>query len=158
MIFSGLFKILRKGLGLAPRRRPARRSKPKKKKPKKILRRRAPRRAVRRAARRPAARRSRRRSPRPAKVSKPVKKKKPAVLIGTITHYFPKVKAAVVKLKKPLSVGDPVWIKGKTTDFRQTVSSLQIDRAAVPKARAGQEVGLEVMRDVREGDEVFVSA
>ncbi len=153
MIFSGLLKILRKGLGLAPKRRPAQRRKPKKKKPRKILRRHAPRRPVRRAAPR-----SRRPSHRRAKAPRPVKKKKAAVLIGTVTHYYPKVRAAVVKLKKPLSAGDPVWIKGKTTDFRQTVSSMQIDRAAVAKARAGQEVGLEVMRDVRQGDEVFVSA
>jgi hypothetical protein len=47
-------------------------------------------------------------------------------------------------------------VKGKTTDFRQTVGSLQIDRKPITTARPGQDVGLEVMRDVRPGDAVFV--
>ncbi len=72
-----------------------------------------------------------------------------------ITHYFPKVRAAVLKLSRPLSIGDPIWIKGRTTDFRQTVGSLQIDRRPITTARPGQDVGLEVMRDVRQGDKVF---
>jgi len=83
--------------------------------------------------------------------------KKPKV-IGVITHYFPKVNAAVVKLKRPLKIGEPIWIKGKMTDFRQTAGSMQIDRKPIETARAGQEIGLQVFRDVRPGDFVFVSA
>ncbi|MGE5280550.1 MAG: translation elongation factor-like protein [Deltaproteobacteria bacterium] len=73
-----------------------------------------------------------------------------------ITHYFPKVRAAVLDVKRPLRIGDPVWIKGKSTDFRQTVASLQIDRKPVDAVRPGQEAGLEVMRDVRPGDVVSI--
>ncbi|OIO36407.1 MAG: hypothetical protein AUJ74_02570 [Candidatus Omnitrophica bacterium CG1_02_44_16] len=78
-------------------------------------------------------------------------------MIGAITHYFPKVNAAVVKLKRPLKIGEPIWIKGKVTDFRQTVGSMQIDRKPIESARPGQEIGLQVFRDVRPGDLVFVS-
>lgn len=76
-------------------------------------------------------------------------------IIGVVTHYFPKVRAAVVKLKNTLSAGDVVKIKGHTTDFAQTVSSLQIDHVAVDKAIKGQEIGLLVDSRVREHDLVL---
>lgn len=63
----------------------------------------------------------------------------------------------MVKLKKPLVLGEPVWVKGKITDFRQTVGSMQIDRKPIEKARPGQEIGLEVFREVRQGDAVYRS-
>jgi len=78
-----------------------------------------------------------------------------AIEAGLITHYFPKVNAAVIKLKKPLHISEPLWIKGRVTDFKQTVGSMQIDRKPIEKARAGQEIGLEVFREVRPGDKVF---
>jgi len=76
-------------------------------------------------------------------------------IIGSITHYFPHVRAAVIKLKAPLSVGDTIKIKGHTTDFTQTISSLQIDRVPVVSAKVGQEIGLLVNSRVRQHDEVF---
>jgi|GEM_PF-112255 len=84
-------------------------------------------------------------------------KKVEAPLLGEITHYFPKVRAAVVTCKKQISIGDAIRIKGSSTDFRQTVGSLQIDRSPIISAKKGQEVGLEVMRDVRPGDKVYAS-
>jgi len=51
------------------------------------------------------------------KAKKPVIKKEKGNVIGTITHYFPKVNAAVIKLKAPLVVGDTIKVKGHTTDF-----------------------------------------
>lgn len=90
-----------------------------------------------------------------------LKKKKPAPLkikekiIGTITHYFPKVRAAVVKLKAPLSVGDNIIIKGHTTNFAQIADSIQIDKTALNSAKKGQEIGLLVNSRVRQGDIVY---
>jgi hypothetical protein len=75
---------------------------------------------------------------------------------GSITHYFPRVNAAVVKCKKSIQVGQPVLIKGSKTDFRQTIGSMQINRIPIEKARAGQEIGLEVFKEVRPGDTVFL--
>lgn len=77
--------------------------------------------------------------------------KKPKV-IGIVTHYFPKVRAAVVKLKAPLSVGDTVKFKGHTTDFTQTVTSMQIDHVPVKQAKKGAEIGLLVESRVRQHD------
>lgn len=81
-------------------------------------------------------------------------KKKKENIIGIVTHYFPHVRAAVVKLKAPLAIGDTIKIKGHTTDFTQTIDSLQIDRVPVNSAKKGQEIGLLVNSRVRQHDVV----
>jgi putative protease len=85
----------------------------------------------------------------------PVAKKAEGNIIGKVTHYFPKVRAAVVKLKGPLSIGDSLKIKGHTTDFTQNVASIQIDRVPINTAKKGQEIGLLVNSRVRQHDVVY---
>ena len=76
--------------------------------------------------------------------------------MGTVTHYFPKVRAAAVKVEKiSLTVGDRLIFRGKKGEFRQVLNSLQISRIPVESARRGEEVGIEVKQQVREGDKVF---
>ncbi len=87
--------------------------------------------------------------------AKPKIKKEP--VIGVITHYFPHVSAAVVKVKAPFAVGDNIKVKGHTTDFTQTVQSMQIDRVPIQVAKKGQEIGLMVNVRVRQHD-VIVKA
>ena len=87
--------------------------------------------------------------------------KKPAVkgikgtLVGTITHYFPHVRAAVVKVSAPFAVGDTVKIKGHTTEFKQVITSMQIDRSPIQKTKKGDEIGLLVQSRVRRKDTVY---
>ncbi len=76
-------------------------------------------------------------------------------IIGVVTHYFPHVQAAVVKLKKPLAVGDTVLIKGATTHFEQRIESMQIDHVPIQKAKKGDEIGLQVKDRVRGNDLVL---
>ncbi len=76
-------------------------------------------------------------------------------LIGSITHYFPHVQAAVIKLKGPLSIGQTVKVKGHTTDLTQAVTSMQIDREVISDAKKGDEIGLQVSSRVRQGDKVY---
>lgn len=90
----------------------------------------------------------------PARKKTAVKKPKEKI-IGKVTHYFPKVNAAVVKLKMPLKVGDTVKIKGHTTDLLQNVSSIQINHVVVRSAKKGQEIGLLVDSRVRQHDTVY---
>ena len=83
--------------------------------------------------------------------------KKPAVkenVIGVVTHYFHNVRAAVIKLKAPLSIGEVIKIKGHTTDFTQSVVSMQIDRVPINQAKKGDEIGLLVNSRVRQHDTV----
>jgi putative protease len=76
--------------------------------------------------------------------------------IGVVTHYFPHVNAAAVKmLKGGLKVGDEVYVKGHTTDFREPVASIQFDRKPIPEAVKGQEIGLLVKSRARQGDTVY---
>ena len=86
---------------------------------------------------------------------KPVVKKPKEKIIGIITHYFPQVRAAAIKLKAPLGMGDNVRIKGHTTDFVQTINSLQIERVPITKGKKGQEIGLLVDSRVRRKDTVY---
>jgi len=82
--------------------------------------------------------------------------KEKLVEIGVITHYFPHVKAAVIKLSKgPLTVGDNIYVKGHTTDFKQPVKSLQYNHATIQEGKTGQEIGLKVKSRVRIGDVVY---
>jgi putative protease len=86
-------------------------------------------------------------------VNKPAKSE--GKLIGLIIHYFPHVQAAVIRLKKPLTNGDTVKIKGHTTDLTQIVSSMQIDRIEISSAKKGDEIGLKVNSRVRQQDKVY---
>ncbi|MFA5093340.1 MAG: hypothetical protein WC543_05310 [Candidatus Omnitrophota bacterium] len=78
-------------------------------------------------------------------------------LIGLITHYFPHVQAAVIKLKAPLSIGETIKIKGHTTDLTQAVTSMQMDRVTINNAKKGMEIGVQVSARVRHGDKVYKS-
>lgn len=93
------------------------------------------------------------------KAKAPVIKKTPESMlekVGEVTHYFPHVKAAAVKiLKNSLKVGDAIYIKGHTTDFKEKVSSIQLDRVPIQEARKAQEIGLMVKSRVRIGDSVY---
>jgi translation elongation factor EF-1alpha len=75
--------------------------------------------------------------------------------IGHITHFFSKINVAVLELTAPLSVGDRILVKGPTTDFEQVVDSMQIEHENIPKAEAGQSVGLKVAEHVKERDVVY---
>ncbi|MDD5760478.1 MAG: translation elongation factor-like protein [Candidatus Pacebacteria bacterium] len=77
-------------------------------------------------------------------------------LIGKITHYFNKIGVAIIELTDGLKKGDRVHIKGHSTDFEQDVSSMQIDRQDVEKAKKGDAIGLKVDQKVKEGDEVYL--
>ena len=79
-------------------------------------------------------------------------------LIGKITHYFPKVGAAVIKLEKPLKVGDKVKIVGgKAGEFEQEITSIQIDRQPIEEGKVGDDVGVAVDQPVKEGYKVYAA-
>lgn len=76
--------------------------------------------------------------------------------IGEVTHYFPKVRAAAVKImKSSLKIGDKIRVKGHTTDFTEKVTSIQLDRAPIEVGTKGDEIGLMVKSRVRRGDDVY---
>ena len=79
-----------------------------------------------------------------------------AIPAAEVTHYFPHVNAAVLKIKTgDIRIGDELLFKGHTTDFKQKVISMQIDHQPVLVARKGDDFGVEVKSRVRAGDLVF---
>ena len=75
--------------------------------------------------------------------------------IGQITHYFDHINVAVLSLIESLRVGDSVHILGHSTDFRQEVTSLQIEHQPVTEAKAGEDVAMKVIQRVHVHDKVF---
>lgn len=75
--------------------------------------------------------------------------------VGCITHFFSKIGVAVVELTVPLAVGDRILVKGPSTDFEQVVESMQIEHENIPRAEAGQAIGLKMAEHARERDLVY---
>jgi len=77
--------------------------------------------------------------------------------IGDIVHYYHKISVAVLKLHRPLRLGDKVHFIGAHTDFIQEIRSIQIDHEAVDDAKAGDEIAVKVDQRIRRGDTAFLS-
>ena len=135
--------------------------KPAKKKVKKVTKKvvkKTTRKSRKRVARRPSKKSSSKKaikksSKKPAK--KVVKVKKKEKLIGRVTHYFDKIKVAVVKLKSPLRIDDKIRIVGGEIDFTQKVKSMEIEHKKIKQAKAKQEIGLKVKDKARDGYRVY---
>ncbi len=76
-------------------------------------------------------------------------------LVGKITHYFPKVGVAVVHLMADLNNGDQIRIAGAYSNFSQAVTSMQVNHQPIVSAIKGQEIGVKVSQQVRQGDLVY---
>ena len=76
------------------------------------------------------------------KLKVPVSPKENKVFVGTVEHFFTEISVGVILLKKPLKTGDTISIQGATTNFKQKVESMQVDRKPVQEGRKGQSVGL----------------
>lgn len=78
--------------------------------------------------------------------------------VGKVSHYFPKIGVAVIEITDgSIKVGDVIRIKGHTSDFKQKVSSMQIEHDEVELAEPGQSIGLKVTEPVRANDLVYKS-
>lgn len=75
--------------------------------------------------------------------------------IGHITHFFDHLNVAALTLTEPLRVGDTIHILGHSTDFKQKVTSLQIEHRDVTEANPGDDVGMKVIQKVHAHDKVF---
>jgi len=77
------------------------------------------------------------------------------ILVGKVTHYYPKIGVAVIELQEVLKKGEKIEIEGKTTKLIQTVTSMQLNHVDIDVAEKGQSIGLKVEDRVREGDKVY---
>ena len=75
--------------------------------------------------------------------------------VGEVTHYFTKISVAVIEVSSPLKVGDQIAIKGMTTNFEQTIDSMQVEGKNIEEANPGDDIGMKVADRVRKGDIVY---
>ena len=75
--------------------------------------------------------------------------------VGKITHYFSKLGVAVLNVTGNLKKGDKIHIKGATSDFTQTIDSMQIDRKEIEEAKPGDDIGMKIAEHAREHDVVY---
>ena len=76
--------------------------------------------------------------------------------IGKVTHYYDKIKVAIIELASNLGVGDKIkFVRGGEDLFEQDVDSMQIEHESIEKAKKGDVVGLKTDEEVKEGAEVF---
>ncbi|KKS82777.1 MAG: hypothetical protein UV58_C0005G0031 [Candidatus Wolfebacteria bacterium GW2011_GWC1_43_10] len=75
--------------------------------------------------------------------------------IAKVIHLYGKIGVAILECLASIEVGQMVHFKGHTTDFQQEIKSMQYEHEAITKAKKGQQVGVKVDQDVREGDEVY---
>lgn len=76
--------------------------------------------------------------------------------IGKISHYFAKISVGIIAVAQDeLKVGDQIHIKGHTSDFFQTIESMQSEHHSITAAKAGDSVGIKVVAPVHEHDVVY---
>jgi putative protease len=76
--------------------------------------------------------------------------------IGIVEHFFTHVSVAAIKITNgDLKIGDTIHIVGATTDFKQKIESMEIDRKTVDIVKPGDDVGIKVIERVREHDIVY---
>jgi translation initiation factor IF-2 len=80
----------------------------------------------------------------------------PEEQVGRVTHYFGKVGVAGIDVTAgEIKVGDTIHITGHTTDFNQTIDSMQIDNQDVEQATKDDSIGIKVSDRVRPHDIVY---
>ena len=77
--------------------------------------------------------------------------------IGKVFDFFSKISVAAIKLSGKLKTGDRVHIKGSTTDFTQTVDSMQTHNKIIKEAKKGDEIGIKVNDRVRRNDTIYLT-
>jgi putative protease len=78
--------------------------------------------------------------------------------VGKVTNFYAKISVAAIKVTAGfIRIGDNLHFKGRTTDFQDTVASMEMDNQPVEEARPGDEIGMKVKERVRENDGVYKS-
>jgi translation elongation factor EF-1alpha len=75
--------------------------------------------------------------------------------IGQVTHFYNRIRVAVLELTGELKEGDVIHILGRTTGFTQGVESMEIEHRKVQAVGPGDEVALKVINSVHRGDVVY---
>ena len=78
-------------------------------------------------------------------------------LVGKVIHYYDKIGVAVIKLEKPLKVGDNVKFVQGENEFTQSIESMQLEHVQVESGKKGQEVAVKVDKETKSGTQVYLA-
>jgi translation initiation factor IF-2 len=77
-------------------------------------------------------------------------------MVGKVQKFFAKPSVAAIEITAGvLRVGDTLHFRGHTTDFEQTITSMQVNNEPVEEAQSGDLIGVQVNARVREHDVVY---
>jgi translation initiation factor IF-2 len=76
--------------------------------------------------------------------------------VGRVEKFFAKPSVAAIEITAGvLRIGDKLHFKGHTTDFEETITSMQVENQPVEEAKPGDLIGIQVKERVRENDTVL---
>ncbi len=76
--------------------------------------------------------------------------------VGRVQKFFAKPSVAALEVTAGvLRIGDRLRFKGHTTDFEETITSMQIEMESIEEAKPGDLIGIKVKDRVRENDTVY---
>ena len=78
-------------------------------------------------------------------------------LVGRVVHFYDKIGVAVIKLEKPLKVGNNVKFVHGENEFTQTIESMQLEHVQVESGKKGQEIAVKVDKEAKSGTQVYLA-
>ena len=76
--------------------------------------------------------------------------------VGKVTHYYSKIKVAIIKLSSELKIGDEIIVIGNTTGIiKSQVKRIEIEKKKVEKGKKGDYVAIQLPH-VRKNDELYI--
>ncbi len=76
-------------------------------------------------------------------------------LVGIVTHFYPRVSVAAVRLVSGVRTGDEIIIEGKTSYSRQSIESMEKSGKHLERASKGETVGIKLKDKARKNDSVY---
>ncbi len=76
-------------------------------------------------------------------------------LVGIVTHFYPKVSVAAVRLVSDIRIGDEIIVEGKTSYSRQNIETMEKSGKKLERAEKGETVGIRLKDKARKNDSVY---
>ncbi len=76
--------------------------------------------------------------------------------VGKVQKFFAKPSVAAIEVTAGvIRIGDKLHFKGHTTDFEETITSMQVGNQPIEEGKSGDLIGIKVKERVREHDTVY---
>jgi len=76
--------------------------------------------------------------------------------VGKVTHYYPRISVAKIRLVSNMKIGEDIIIIGKITGIEKSkIERIEINHKPVKQGKKGEEVAMKLPK-VRKGDEVYL--